>query len=1001
MHKTCKQSCTILLVSILCTLHLFAGEEGNRSMKYTSGSKREAIAWQNELRRELFHILKLDDLISGEKPIPFHPKVLFSEEHDNYTLQEIEINTTPGRRMRVLITLPVESSRPCPAVVCIHGHGADRHAVYDTSSIYRGFASALARKGYATISADVGQHEVYEKNRILMGERLWDLMRCVDYLESLSQVDRSRIGCGGLSLGGEMAMWLGAMDQRIYATVSSGFLTKMDQMEQNHCMCWKFPGLRELADFADIYSLIAPRPLQCQNGLKEPPTQFTVALAREALEEIGVIYADLKHPENVALVAHEGGHVIDLPSLMMFFENTLRTGNTEVFFISPAGNDSWSGRLADINTDRTDGPFATLERARDAVRQLRKSAYVNVPLHIKLRGGSYCLDETFILKPEDSGTGASPTIYESYPGETAVISGGKVITEWQKDKGGLWKAKIPEAKSGEWYFRQLYVNGNRRYRPRYPEEGLFRAVNLPPGDKNSWMAFTASDNRELSKRAFKYEEGNLQTNWHNIEDVEVVISQFWMQARLKIQDVNEKEQLVLFTGGSWRPLTWSFGYHVENVFEEIHNEPCTWYLDKAKGELWYHPSEEEDMNRAEVIAPRGELQQLIRLEGDVLQSDFIKHICFRNLTFSHTPWEIPSEGHACTQAEINLQAAILADGACHCSFQGCEFKNTGAWCIDIRKGCRNTDITGNTFTDVGAGAIKIGEPGVCELDIEETRETVISDNYLRDMGRETQGAAGIWIGQSSKNIVSYNDISGSLMWGVSVGWTWSFFPLQKARDNTIEYNYIHDLGLGPLGSHAAIYALGTSPGTNIRNNYLRNVYGNDNWGSGEGIILDNGCFGIIVENNIVYNAVAGGYGSNYNCSGNFIHNNIFLYGTIYQLTVYGDIPESYDGTKGEVFSRNIVVWREGPLIKEGDWPGFETLWDYNVYYNETKEPVTFLSEKNYTIEQWKEKGIDIHSVVADPLLVDPEHGDFSLKPGSPALKLGFKPIDISRVGPRK
>ncbi len=322
MHKTHRYGCAVVLLLILNTLHLFAGEEeeGARSMQYTSRSGSEAIAWQQELRVKLFHVLKLDDLVSRKSPIPFHPKVILSKENEKYTLHEIEINTTPGRRMKVILTLPVKPGGPCPAVVCIHGHGDNRHVVYDSESIYQGFASTLAQKGYATISIDVGQHEVYEKNRILMGERLWDLMRCVDYLESLPQIDRSGIGCGGLSLGGEMAMWLGAMDTRISATVSSGFLTIMDQLEQNHCMCWKFPGLRELVDFADIYSLTAPRPLLCQNGLKEPSSQFPVTLAREALREIEVIYADLDRPDNVALIAHEGGHVIDIPNLLMFFE---------------------------------------------------------------------------------------------------------------------------------------------------------------------------------------------------------------------------------------------------------------------------------------------------------------------------------------------------------------------------------------------------------------------------------------------------------------------------------------------------------------------------------------------------------------------------------------------------------------------------------------------------------------------------------------------------------
>jgi hypothetical protein len=113
------------------------------------------------------------------------------------------------------------------------------------------------------------------------------------------------------------------MDVRVQATVSSGFLTRMDQMEKNHCLCWKFPGLREVADFADIYALTAPRALQCQNGLQEPASQFPVPLAREALAEIQPAYDDLKRPDNLAFVAHGGGHEIELPSLLAFFDQHL------------------------------------------------------------------------------------------------------------------------------------------------------------------------------------------------------------------------------------------------------------------------------------------------------------------------------------------------------------------------------------------------------------------------------------------------------------------------------------------------------------------------------------------------------------------------------------------------------------------------------------------------------------------------------------------------------
>jgi hypothetical protein len=290
-----------------------------RSMKYVSGSTAEAETWQRDLRGQLAKTLKVEDLLTRNEPIPLETKEISKEDRGLYTFQELEINSTRGRRIRVVVTVPNgtgTSSRP--AVVCIHGHGGDRFAVHDKGSIYKGFAAALAERGVVTIAADVGQHEVYEEGRTLMGERLWDLMRCVDYLESVPLVDKNRIGCGGLSLGGEMAMWLGAMDPRIQATVSCGFLTAMDQMERGHCMCWKFDGLRELVDYADIYCLIAPRALQCQNGLKEPLSDFYVPLARKALAEIEPAYADFGCMDRLMLQVHEGGHEVDLPALLSF-----------------------------------------------------------------------------------------------------------------------------------------------------------------------------------------------------------------------------------------------------------------------------------------------------------------------------------------------------------------------------------------------------------------------------------------------------------------------------------------------------------------------------------------------------------------------------------------------------------------------------------------------------------------------------------------------------------
>jgi hypothetical protein len=288
-----------------------------RTMKYSSRPKAAAVRWQKDVRARLAKLVRVDDLKGPA--IPLATKVLSTTEKPGYILQEVEISSTPGRRIKAMLSIPRGATPPYPAVVCIHGHGGNRRTTYEDTRIYKAFASALAERGYATAAVDLGQHEIYEPGRTLIGERLWDLMRAVDLLAAQKEVDRSRIGCAGLSLGGEMAMWLAAMDTRVAACVSSGFLTVMDQMERDHCMCWKIDGLRELVDFADIFALAAPRPLQCQNGLKEPATQFIVPLARQALREIRPIYADMGAPGDVSLDVHAGEHEINLPSLLDFF----------------------------------------------------------------------------------------------------------------------------------------------------------------------------------------------------------------------------------------------------------------------------------------------------------------------------------------------------------------------------------------------------------------------------------------------------------------------------------------------------------------------------------------------------------------------------------------------------------------------------------------------------------------------------------------------------------
>ena len=150
--------------------------------------------------------------------------------------------------------------------------------------------------------------------------------------------------------------------------------------------------------------------------------------------------------------------------------------NEITFFVATNGKDHWSGRISEPNKTNTDGPFATIRKAKDAVRQINKANQANVPISIILRGGTYFLKEPFCLTPDDSGTKNAPITYCAYPGEKPILTGGRQITNWQVVDGGLWQTFLPEVKDNGWLFRQLFVNGTRRSRARIPKEGDFYAL---------------------------------------------------------------------------------------------------------------------------------------------------------------------------------------------------------------------------------------------------------------------------------------------------------------------------------------------------------------------------------------------------------------------------------------------------------------------------------------------------------------------------------------------
>ncbi len=135
-----------------------------------------------------------------------------------------------------------------------------------------------------------------------------------------------------------------------------------------------------------------------------------------------------------------------------------------VLYVAPGGNDAWSGELAEPNAAGDDGPFATIERARDAVRELEADG----PVTVQLRGGVYHIDETITFGPEHSGTEEAPVTYAAYPGERPELVGGRPVAGLTEGEEGVLQATLPAVREGDWYFRQLFIDGERQHRARYP-----------------------------------------------------------------------------------------------------------------------------------------------------------------------------------------------------------------------------------------------------------------------------------------------------------------------------------------------------------------------------------------------------------------------------------------------------------------------------------------------------------------------------------------------------
>ncbi|NOZ23103.1 MAG: right-handed parallel beta-helix repeat-containing protein [Planctomycetes bacterium] len=678
--------------------------------------------------------------------------------------------------------------------------------------------------------------------------------------------------------------------------------------------------------------------------------------------------------------------------------------------VAANGNDAWSGKLPEPNAERTDGPLATLEGARDAIRKIKETGLPKGGVAVNVRGGVYSLHKTLVLGPEDSGTEAGPIVYAAHPGEKVILKGSRPITGWKPYKDQIYQADLTGVDLGGSRFWELYYDGKRQVLARYPNfdpkhprsggfaylAGTLQQDNSTPMPYSPWKA-----RKEGTKTAFLYNPKRLAPDkWSKPTEARVHVWSWlnWNRNIVPIKSIDQEKHIITLQRRTSYALIEGNRFFIENVFEEL-DAPGEWYYDEAAKRLTFWPPDGKNPE-GKVSVPV--LKDLIHLQGNVAKGEFVGYIQIRGFTLA--------------EARGTL---ISLDAVAHCRVAGCTLTHCGSTALTIANRSHYTEIVGCDISHVGGPAISLSGGRDWQHRLERgAHHNLISNNHVHHVGEGGNAWGAITLGPGCGGNVGHdNTISHNLVHDTPrQGITFNGFR------NIVEYNHVHhtnqeqsDTGAIGMGSRD-IYERGSV----IRYNYVHDTGGYSMIKPGLweyphycwGIYLDDYTSGVHVYGNIVVRTYLGGV-MVHGGQDNVIENNIIVDGLKQQVqyspidsTTSGRTPGHPDKAmwlmKGTKLLGNIFCYRDEKArwINGRKWEQIVAESDRNLIWHYGK-PIALNIDKLPPEEswaKWQEMGFDKNSIIADPLFVDPAKDDYRLRPESPALKLGFKPIPVEKIG---